>query len=150
MGTTIAGLDGFLSPEEHEELFRPFEAGAHYYAPMDFVLYLTEDVPYRADRVDKFLTLLWHPYEERAVGVKLKGFRMMFERTRLILQTRGVTISNQEFEPLITVFEVLMTAGLGSAIVADAERKRLDERYEAARELIKDAHYNPRELLLAA
>src|SRR4051794_18428248 len=87
---------------------------------------------YRADRVDRFLTLLWHPYEDRAVGVKLKGFRFIFERMREILQTQGVVVPGDHFMPLITAFEVAMTAGLGAAALASAERKRLDEKYAKA------------------
>ena len=59
----------------------PFEPRALYYETMDFLLYLQEDLPYRADRIDPFLTLLWHPYEDRAIGVKIKGFRFLFDKS---------------------------------------------------------------------
>jgi hypothetical protein len=150
MGQTIAALDGFLTAEMVGQTFPPFEPSARYYGPMDYILYLEEDVAYRADRVDRFLTLLWHPYEDRAIGVKLKGFRFIFERMREILRTKEADIAADGFLPLITAFEVAMTAGIGAAIMATAERQRLDERYAKARELVKNVQFNPRELLDAA
>ena len=59
--------------------FRPV---ARYYPPMDFLLYLKEDCSYRADRVDQFLTLLWHPYKDELVGIKLKGIRFIYEKNK--------------------------------------------------------------------
>jgi hypothetical protein len=90
-----------------------------------------------------------HP-SQRAIGVKLKGFRFIFERTREILHSQGVEIEQAEFVPLITAFEVALTAGLGAAVMATAERERFDEKYATARALIKSVHFDPRELLQAA
>jgi hypothetical protein len=150
MGQAIGRLDDLLPDREAGQPIAPFTPSARYYEPMDYILYLEADTAYRADRVDRFLTLLWHPYEERAIGVKLKGFRFIFERTREILHSQGVEIAQVEFVPLITAFEVAMTAGLGAAVMAVAERERFDEKYATARELIKAVRFDPRELLQAA
>jgi hypothetical protein len=50
-----------------------FKPVARYYSAMDHILYLKEDCSYRADRVDEWLTLLWHPYKWELVGIKLKS-----------------------------------------------------------------------------
>ena len=150
MGQTIGQLEDFLPEQPDRVLGTPFPSSARYYEPMDYILYLEMDTAHRADRVDRFLTLLWHPYEDRAIGVKLKGFRFVFERMREILHAQGVEVAKEEFMPLITAFEVAVTAGLGAAIIATAERQRLDEKYAKARELIKSVRFDPRELLQAA
>ena len=72
MGSSVGTLGGVLPPDLEGVPFKVFEACACYYEPMDFILYLQEDVPYRADRIDYFLTLLWHPYEPHAIGIKPK------------------------------------------------------------------------------
>jgi hypothetical protein len=150
MGQTIGRLDDFLPDEAAGQPIVPFKPSARYYEPMDYILYLETDTAYRADRVDRFLTLLWHPHEERAIGVKLKGFRFIFERMLEILHSQGVEIARAEFVPLITAFEVALTAGLGAAVMATAERKRFDEKYATARALIKSVQFDARELLQAA
>ncbi len=49
-----------------------FKAGASYYPDMDWLLMLTEDVAYRADPlVPGVVDVLWHPYENRIVGLKI-------------------------------------------------------------------------------
>ena len=55
-----------------------FKPLARYFPEMDFLIYLNEDCSYRADRVDAFLTVLWHPERDALVGIKLKGFRFLF------------------------------------------------------------------------
>jgi hypothetical protein len=127
-----------------------FEACACYYEPMDFILYLQEDVPYRADRIDHFLTLLWHPYEPRAIGIKLKGARFIFQRIQAIFRSRGEDIPDSDFMSLVTALEVAMTAGAGAAVTGAVERKRLDEGYQKARELIGNAGFSTQELAAAA
>ena len=119
----------------------PFEPRALYYETMDFLLYLQEDVPYRADRIDQFLTLLWHPHEDRAIGVKIKGFRVLFDRVRAILNTKNINVSDG-FVPFVTAIEVAFTAGLGAMITLDAERKRLEESYETARTLVRSVEFD--------
>jgi len=74
-----------LAPPAWKGSVEEFQPCARYYGAMDILLYLETDLPYRADRVDPFLTLLWHPGKEEAIGVKLKGFRFLFQRAQAIL-----------------------------------------------------------------
>jgi hypothetical protein len=150
MGEVIGTLGQFLPPELAQAALRPFTKCARFYDAMDHILYLEEDVAYRADRVDPFLTLLWHPHYERAVGVKLKGFRFLFERLNEILRARGVGISDEGFPSLVLALEVAMTAGGGAALMAGAQRDRLNERYRVARELVRTVRFDPSELSQAA
>jgi hypothetical protein len=99
---------------------KTFEPRARYYEPMDFLLYLCEDVAYRADRIDPFLTLLWHPSEDRAIGVKLKGCRFLFDRMRAILGAKRINVTESRFYPFVQALEVAMTAGLGAKVMAEA------------------------------
>jgi|HubBroStandDraft_1064217.scaffolds.fasta_scaffold00104_23 hypothetical protein len=126
-----------------------FEPCARYYDAMDFLLYLQEDLSYRADRVDHYLTLLWHPLEDRAIGVKLKGFRYLFQRIQAIVGTHEINILETDFVPLVSALEVAMTAGLGAATMAVAEQKRREEKYETARKIIGAAKMRPEELRAA-
>src|SRR5665213_2372823 len=137
MATDLAGLGEVLPLDLEGSAETKFQECARYYEPMDFVLYLREDLPYRADRVDSFLTLLWHPHEDRAIGVKLKGFRYLFQRLQAIFRAQGATISDNEFLPLISAVEIAMVAGLGASMTAGEERKRLTKSYAMARSLVK-------------
>lgn len=129
-----------------------FSPCARYYEDMDVLLYLEEDIPYRADRVDSFLTLCWHPEREEAIGVKLKGFRFLFSRMQAILAADGgkVQLSESHFVSLVRALEVAMTAGLGAVITTEAERKRIEEKYAKARKLVERAKFDERELAPAA
>ena len=60
-----------------DDSLKPFIPISKYYWTMDLLLYLKEDVSYRADRVDRLLTLLWHPYDDELVGIQIKGFRCL-------------------------------------------------------------------------
>ena len=123
-----------------------FEPVAKYYKNMDFMLYLTEDCSYRADRVGQFLTILLHPTEDRAVGVKLKGFRFIFDRLRSVDER----IEAGHFYPLVKALELALVGGMGEALMNDNDKSRLTEKYEQAREIVKDAEFQTRELLDAA
>lgn len=121
--------------------FRPV---ASYFPEMDYVLYLREDCAFREDRIDRILTLLWHPYERRAVGVHLKGFRAFYELIRANISPN----MKEEFEhkvpflSLVSLLEFCLRSGDGDALVKDAESKRRAERrreaYEQAIELLGD------------
>jgi hypothetical protein len=150
MDKVTGAIDQFLPPELAKQVMAPFEPCAKYYATMDYLLYLEKDTAYRADRVDSYLTLLWHPDEDQAVGVKLKGFRYLFERMKEILGTRNIEISDDEFLPLVTALEIAMTAGDGPRLLAEAQQARLKEKYEKARTLVRSVQFDPRELKLAA
>lgn len=146
MAKKLAEFAGILPAPTDWGMLPAFKREAFYYEAMDFVIYLEEDLPYRADRVDDFLTLLWHPSEDRAIGVKLKGFRFIFERIRQILRAGGRELSSEEFLPLIAAVEVAMTAGAGATMTASAEQRRSIERYEAARALVQTITFDAREL----
>lgn len=128
----------------------PFEPRALYYETMDFLLYLEEDLPYRADRVDQFLTLLWHPHEDRAIGVKIKGIRVVFDRIRAFLKTKNMDISGSRFMPFVSAIEMAFTMGLGSVVTLDVERKRLEESYETARNVVGSVEFDAERLVMAA
>src|SRR5216684_613546 len=89
---------------------KEFTPCARYYETMDLLLYLQEDLSYRADRVDEFLTLLWHPQEDRAIGVKLKGFRFLFQRLKAALAAQNVQLGEGVFMSLVAALEVAMTS----------------------------------------
>jgi hypothetical protein len=67
--------DALEKSVEWADLVKPFTPIASYYETMDILIYLNADVSYRAERVDEWLTLLWHPYRKELVGIQLKGFR---------------------------------------------------------------------------
>jgi len=54
-----------------------FKPKVTYYSAMDFILYLTEDVSYRTEYVDSLLEILWHPQEDRMVGVKVSNVQLI-------------------------------------------------------------------------
>lgn len=66
------------SPAEMMELLsQPFEPIISYNSERNFIIYLREDVSYRAQHYDEFLTILWHPYEKRIVGVQIHNARQL-------------------------------------------------------------------------
>ena len=54
----------------------PFRAGAWYCEAMDMTMYLAEDCSYRAQHIDGGMSVLWHPTEDRIVGVQLHGVQI--------------------------------------------------------------------------
>lgn len=155
-----ASLDSLLSALEARDP-EPFRPVARYYEPMDCVIYLQQDLPCRADRVDIFLTLLWHPREETLIGVKLKGFRFLFRRLQAILDGVQVQVPDKMFVPLIKAIELALTArltalfeeeaGKGEAEVSalQAKRKELERRYQQARDFVHCVSVDARELMAA-
>ncbi|MGH6822731.1 MAG: hypothetical protein ACRECP_04070 [Methylocella sp.] len=114
-----------------------FRAGAKYIAPMDCLIYLREDCSYRAIRLDAFRTVLLHPTEDRAVGVKLKGMRFVLERLRAILKSVGVDLSLDKVN-LISLWETACTF-YGDELVANADSERLKQYEKCAREMLETA-----------
>jgi len=53
---------------------KEFAPAARYLQPIDSLIYLSEDCPYRTQVVDENFSLLQHPQEYRIVGIKLNGF----------------------------------------------------------------------------
>jgi hypothetical protein len=50
----------------------PFKPCAYYMPePMDWLVILMEDVSYRSEPTGGPFEILWHPYEDRIVGVKI-------------------------------------------------------------------------------
>lgn len=112
---------------------KSFSPVARYYSAMDFVLYLNTDCSYRADRVDSFLTVLWHPQKEELVGIKLKGFNFLFERLRAILD-----LGDKDFIPLVKALEIALVGGAAEALISKVDGKRKKELYDMAISLTKD------------
>jgi hypothetical protein len=140
---------------------KEFKPGARYYEPMDCVIYLKEDVSYSADRIDTFLTLLWHPHENRPVGVKLKGFRWLFQRWQALCRGSNFAVPDGHFVPLVKAIEIALTARLGEILTlaaqADrqeqqAEHDRIVAKYDTAREIVESglATVDASELMTAA
>lgn len=134
MGTLLQNLlvEARIDPGAEKEPFAPV---ARYYPTMDFLLYLNEDCSYRADRVDPFLTLLWHPYENKLVGIKLKGFKFLFERLKALCE-----LEDNQFFPIIKAIELAVVGGMGDAFMEDPGKTRVAERqkkYDYARALVK-------------
>jgi hypothetical protein len=129
---------------------KPFRPVARYYPPMDFLLYLNEDCSYCADRVDKFLTLLWHPYEDKLVGIKLKGLRYIFNQKRDRLSKYG-TLS----WPIFALLSEILMDVLAEPMLAVAEESRREMLREKYREAVlfvakENAHVSTEELKKAA
>lgn len=102
---------------------------------MDQLVCLREDLSYRADRVDPFLTLLWHPYKEEIIGIKLKGIRSIFEK---IVEAEGYT--SQDFVPLVKVIGGVMLGIVVPHTMNKAERDdehaEWREKYAEAKEVV--------------
>ena len=116
-----------------------FVPGAQYYPAMDCLLYLEEDVSYRADRVDEFLTLLWQPYSLRLVGLKLKGFHARFESL-----TESVDLDEGHFLKLIDVVTFFLIQGGAREIMEGHEserKKKLLGKYKKAIDFAIRAEY---------
>jgi hypothetical protein len=130
---------------------------------MDCVIYLQQDLAYRADRVDGFLTLLWHPDQDALIGVKIKGFRWIFKRLQAFCDGKNVPMPDAAFVPLMKAIEMALTAGL-AAIVSraaeadeppppeevEAEQRTIEEGYQKAREIVGSMTVDASELLQAA
>lgn len=110
-----------LSPGHKPDGFKP---DSQYFPGMDMLVYLAEDVSYRAARVDGYLTLLMHPTENRLVGLKLKGFRYLFNEMQSRLQ-----LTEHDFIMLVEVLQVVLVK-IGHELMRDAERQ---QQYQDAR-----------------
>jgi hypothetical protein len=152
----LASIEDLLPAGWSETSIPEFVPAARYYAPMDSVVYLKEDVSYRADRIDAFLTLLWHPHEDRAVGLKIKGFRFLFDRWQAIAAAGGKTIPNHMFVSLLEAVELAISVELGAVLTDEAEKDRKmaaserQKKYEKARELARAVQVNADDLRPAA
>lgn len=111
---------------------------------MDMMLYLERDVSYRADMVDSTLTLLYEPYEDTLVGVKLKGCRNAFNKiASKHLQSYGEELRDAVFVSYIQIMEEMMVRD-SEHLMGEARRISEEKRkscYAKARRFfaVKDA-----------
>lgn len=123
-----------------------FEPTAKYYHAMDFLLYLREDCSFVADRVDPFLTVLYHPDEQsRIVGIKLKGFRFLFEQFRKIVED----LDPEDFLPVVKFIEMALVAGVAEAYIEENE-ERIQRSYDNARTVVEGVKFDQRDFVLVA
>ena len=123
-----------------------FEPTAKYYHAMDFLLYLREDCSYVADRVDPFLTVLYHPHaRSQIVGIKLKGFRFLFDQLRKVADD----LNDTDFLPVVKFIEMALVAGMAEAYIAQ-NMGRIRKSYNEARQLVEHVTFDSRELKAAA
>ncbi len=142
VGTFYERLTGSRAGNEHTEKFIPV---ARYQPAMDSLVYINEDCSYRADRVDIYLTLLWHPYEDRLVGIKLKGFKFVFEKLKSIM-----SLKDEDFLLLTKALELAMVGGAAEVIMRRAEKERIERKYKEACEFARDIKVPSEELLKIA
>ena len=119
---------------------RPFEPTAYFDPEMDQLIYLRTNESYRASRVDEYLTLLWNAQEMTLVGIKLKGFRSLFDD----LKARGI-VDEVHFIPLCRVVSEVLHIAMGES-QGDGYRAKL---YRQAEVVVGDYRYDPRNLLAA-
>lgn len=112
-----------------------FQPAAKYIAPMDCLLYLREDCSYRAVRLNAYTTVLLHPYEDRPVGVKLKGVRFLHERLTAILRSLDL---ESPLNKLITFWEIACTES-GDTVTENAEGERQRQLAARARKIVEGA-----------
>lgn len=144
MKTFLDNLTG-----EREGVNGVFVATSRYYPSVDFLLYLAEDLSYRADRVDEALTVLWHPYEDRLVGLKLKGF------SALLREVKGaLDLEEAEYVSLVTLLtEAALTRTSAQKILNEQETARLrnlKRKYLLAANFARNASVSVDELKKAA
>ncbi len=119
---------------------------ARYHPEMDIIQYLSEDCSYRAERVDGILTILWHPYEQRLVGISLKGFRFLFQR----MKERSPQITDDMFLPLVAALQFALENGMAQGIMEGAEAAKRRDHYETAERFAATVAVPPKELKRAA
>lgn len=148
---TLADL---LPPEWGQPSFEPFEPCAVYSAPMDCVIYLQEDVSVRADRIDQFLTILWHPQEHKVVGFKIKSISFLFETLQSAVKAvTGKDIPDDSFISVVGTLEFALKMHAGAALSEKCQIERedglsnLNKSYEIARGLAVGVNFNAGELV---
>src|SRR3954469_24361559 len=112
----MTGLLEQIAPEYAGGIAPKFVAGAKYDPDMDMLVYQQEPYSFRADRVDGFLTILWHSREDRIIGVKLKGWRKAFTTMKEVLEWKEET-----FFPLVRALEFGLAEIFAKALMANFE-----------------------------
>ena len=139
LGEFISGL--YPAGAEADE----FVPVVFYYLHMDYLMYIREDCSYRADRISRFLTVLWHPYEaDKLVGIKLKGFRKMFNRVR-----ESAALDEEEFTQLIRWLGIAIRKS-AEEMIEEHEKIRLGEIAGPLREFAEGVSVPESELEKAA
>lgn len=125
-----------------------FRPTAKYFAAMDCLIYLREDCAYRAIRLDQMRTVLLHPQDDRAVGVKLKGLNFVKHKLDAILRSFNF---NTDDLPLIALWETAFMAD-GDAATEKADVERRASYAKRALDLLEEANpiVPPAELPIAA
>jgi hypothetical protein len=103
---------------------------------MDCLIYLREDCSYRAVRLNPYQTVLLHPYEEKPVGIKLKGITFLCDRLKAVLRATKATGIDPDRIDVIAFWELALTAAADEAI-ADAEVERQRQFALRAREIVE-------------
>jgi|GEM_PF-3270478 len=142
-------LDG-ATEDFFADLYRmraPFAPAAYFDPEMDQLIYVRSDDSYRTDRVDQYLTHLWPPHEPKLVGVKIKGFRSVFDQ----LKGSGL-VSESYFIPLCETIDMLLHFGVTTHnsvhdFSSDGYRAKL---YRRAQEVVGDYRFDERALVNAA
>jgi len=126
---------------------KPFEPTAYFDSEMDQLVYLTSNASYRAERVDSYLTILWDARELRIIGIKLKGFRSLFDELKA-----ARLVEESHFFPLCKAISMLMQRMVASANPAKDEPpyKQRASWYKKAEEFVGDYRFDERQLMMAA
>lgn len=129
-----------LAPNGWEPSEGSFEPFARYLPAMDFLLYVKEDCSYVEERIDGRLTLLWHPQGEPAIGIRIKGFKALYQSLARILKAQNIDLEQHfPFVSLISALELAMLSGAGDAMIEDTERQRIEDGYRRAKEIVDNA-----------
>jgi hypothetical protein len=130
LGEFIQGL----FPDNGSDDALGFVPVVFYHPEMDYLMYINEDCSYVADRISRFLTVLWHPSEPgKLIGLKLKGFRLMYERVR-----ESAALTDAEF-PLFISWLSLALYRSAEELIDEHERRRLKEVSAIARKIVGNA-----------
>ncbi|HEY3797753.1 MAG TPA: hypothetical protein VGL58_05320 [Caulobacteraceae bacterium] len=127
-----------------------FQKATSYFAAMDSLIYLKQNVSYRAVRLSPFVTVLLHPKDDRAIGIKIKGMRHLMERARATLASANITLTDSDVLQVMTILETAITAN-GDAWIEKADDERKQKLAAAAKKLAREAGSVPAaEFLVAA
>jgi hypothetical protein len=112
---------------------------------MDYLMYVNEDCSYVADRVSRFITVLWHPSErDKLIGFKLKGFRRMYNRVR-----ESAAMTDDEFPQLIRWLTLALYRS-AEEVIDDHEKQRLQQVSAIVRQVAGGFRIPEKELAKAA
>ena len=90
--------------------YAAFTPHARYFPDMDMLLYVSEDCSYATERADGYLSLLWHPAEDRVIGFKLKGAKYAFNAVK-----DKVGMDDAEWVSLYQLLEAVFTKLMSEA-----------------------------------